>query len=214
MKKYLFLGLIGLVLYSCKETAKGETEFYFDNPQPINDSELNSIPSKFIGEYSNGENEVLIVSQAAIYKQFNAVYPKAMIDSLGTFKNGKIKANDTHEIFDAKIIGDSVYISGILGDTIFKFSPTQKAKRINGDLVISHKDSLFWKTNIITLRKDSLKIKFLSDREDYSQIKPLVKSIKINEDTTVVRINPTRREFGRILKIKKFGWEQGYKKVK
>lgn len=140
------------------------------------------------------------------------MYPKSIIDSLGVLKNGKLTTNDTYEVLDAEIVGDSLYIKGIFGDTIFSFSPNKKAKRINGNLVISHKDSVYWGMNIISLKKDSLIIKYLSDKEDYNKIKSLVKNIEINDDTTVVRINPTRREFGRILKIKKFGWEQGYKK--
>lgn len=137
-----------------------------------------------------------------------------MIDSFGVFKNGKLTTNDTHEVLAAEIKGDSIYIIGIFVDTIFKFSPVHKMKRINGNLVVSSKDSIFWRANIISLTKDSLKIKYLTDKEDYNQIKPLVKNIKTNEDTTVVKINPTRREFARILKIKKFGWEQGYKRIK
>lgn len=52
MKKHLFFVICVIVLISCREkTPVGETEFYFDNSQPINDSELTSIPSKFIGNY-------------------------------------------------------------------------------------------------------------------------------------------------------------------
>lgn len=215
MKKYLFFVICVIVLISCGEkTPVGETEFHFDKPQPINDSELTSIPSKFIGKYSNSRDKILIVSESAIYEQINASYPKAMIDSLGFFKNGKLTTHDTREILDAEIKGDSIYIKGIFVDTIFKFSQVHKMKRINGSLVVSSKDSIFWRANIISSTEDSLKIKYLTDKEDYNQIKLLVRNIKTNEDTTIVKINPTRREFGKILKIKKFSWERAYKKIK
>lgn len=213
MKKYLVATIVLAALISCNKTPLGETAFYFDNPQPINDSELSKIPSKFIGEYSNSSDKVVIVSESAIYEQINTMYPKKMIDSIGKFSNGKLTTYD-NKVFNAEIIGDSLHIKGVFGDTIFKFSPNQKAKRINGDLVLSSKDSLFWRVNIISLTRDSLKIKYLSDKEDYNKIKPLIGNIRINEDTTIVKINPTRHEFKKILKIRKFGNEEGYKKIK
>jgi hypothetical protein len=52
MKKYLLiLGLL-LVINSCKRSdspADDGFNLYFENPQPINDSELSKIPNKFIG---------------------------------------------------------------------------------------------------------------------------------------------------------------------
>lgn len=203
MKKLVLIIAICSFVGCNKEETDG-TAFYFDNPQPINDSELSKIPSKFIGEYSNNSDKVLIVSESAIYEQVNAMYPKKMIDSIGKFSNGKLTTYD-NKVFYAEIVGDSLHIKGVFGDTIFKFSPNQKAKRINGQLVLSTKDSVFWQVKMMSLEKDSLKWKYFSYKNDYNRLKPIVKDININGDSTVIRLKPTRREFGKILELKTLG---------
>ena len=48
------------MLYSCRDKCELPFDsyiFYFKNPQPLNDSELNSIPTKFIGEYINSDTK-------------------------------------------------------------------------------------------------------------------------------------------------------------
>ena len=216
MKKYLFLGIVAVALMSCKEELnEGMLNFYFDNPQPVNDSELSELPSGFRGSYASDDNERLVISDLAIYHEndFSETMHKSKVDSIGIYKNGKV-VFDTGQVFNAVKRNDSLLIIGVLRDTIFKLSTTQKAKRINGQLVLSTKDSVFWKANIVSFERDSLKIKHLSTNEDYIAIQPLVKNLKASTDTTFVNINPTRAEFRKILKLRKFGWEKGYKKVR
>lgn len=217
MKNYLFLGMTAMALISCKEELNGGMlNFYFDNPQPVNDSELSQLPSGFRGTYTSGVKDRLVISDLAIYNEndFSETMHKSKVDSVGgVYKNGKVFLK-TGEIFDVIEKNDSLVVKGFLRDTIFKLSPTQKAKRINGQLVLSTKDSVFWKVNIVSLERDSLKIKHLSTQDDYIGIRSLVENLKATADTTVVNINPTRAEFRKILKIKKLGWEKGYKKIK
>lgn len=216
MKKYLFLGIAVVAFISCKEELnEGMLNFYFDNPQPVNDSELSELPSGFRGTYASDDNERLVISDLAIYNEndFSETIHKSKVDSIGIYKNGKV-VFDTGQVFNAVKRNDSLLITGVLRDTIFRLSATQKAKRINGQLVLSTKDSVFWKANIVSLERDSLKIKHLSTNEDYIAIQPLVKNLKASTDTTFVNINPTRAEFRKILKLKKLGWEKGYKKIR
>ena len=54
-----------LLFFSCKERAAhpiGNT-YYYQEPQPINDSELNSIPNKYLGLYVNEDSIYLNVSK-------------------------------------------------------------------------------------------------------------------------------------------------------
>ncbi|RWX00497.1 hypothetical protein [Flavobacterium cerinum] len=213
MKKCLLFILTGFLFASCKETAKGETDFFFDNPQPINDSELSTIPTKYRGQYNQENQTTLYITDYIIFKESTMAYHKSGIDSIGTLKNGKFTTNDNSETFTAEQKGDSVYLK-MFRDTLFSFSPRQKAKHINGQIVLSYKDSISWYIKILSLEKDSLKIKFLMSRNDYTKLKPLVTNIKINSDTTIVNINPTRREFRKILKTKDLGYDMKYKKVK
>ena len=215
MKK-LFVGFILICLYSCRDVqAEGGSVFYFDNPQPVNDSELSELPSGFRGTYNAGDRQRLVISDKIIYNEtdFSETMLKSELDSVGgIYKNGKFMLDG--QMYSAVEQKDSLLLTGVLKDTIFMLSLTQKAKRINGQLVLSTKDSVFWKVNIVSLQKDSLKIRHLSTPDDYIAIKSLVKNLKSTADTSVVNINPTRAEFRKILKIKKLGWEKGYKKIR
>ena len=70
MKNILILLASSILFASCKEHAVpvGNT-FYFSEPQPMNDSELNSIPDKFIGLYVNEDSIYLNVSKRLITEE-------------------------------------------------------------------------------------------------------------------------------------------------
>lgn len=98
-------------------------------------------------------------------------------------------------------------------DTIFRFSYNQKAKRIDGQLVLSERDSVFWKIKMITLEKNILKIKDIYLPEDLKKLDSVTVIKGRMLDSTSYFIKPTRREFKNILKIKHFGTHQEYRKV-
>lgn len=221
MKKYTILLL--LILISCKEVSAelevaGNT-FYFENPQPINDSELKSFPNKFLGRYMNEDSLYLnfkkdVISSEYIWK--NKI-PNTDLDSLklefdfiddeivskdGSFKFSYRKLKDGIEIYDEKI------------DTIFRFSNTQKAKRINGNLVISQKDSIFWKIKLYSFDEDKLTVKQLYSDSDLKKMDSITKVKAKMLDSSTFIIAPSRSEFKQFFKLKDFGYDTNYKKVK
>ena len=165
MKNLFILLALLLLLASCKKNAVpvGNT-YYFSNPQPINDSELNSIPNKFIGLYMNEDSIYLNVSKRMIAEEsfFKFRIHKNSLDSLSNQLikiNGKYKFKNETTFLENKIIGDSIEFSQKEIDTLFVFSDKQKAKRINGKLVLNNKDSIYWQTKLVYLNKDELVIK-------------------------------------------------------
>lgn len=218
MKKYLLL-VIAFIFIACKETAfeHSPTDFYFDQPQPANDSELTAIPSRFTGTY-NLDDTRLTIGKNIIYSEtfisikeskdfFNDSLKEEFTYSKGRLIAGGIMYNVIEE-------NDSLTLSTTIKDTLFRFSPTQKAKRIGGNLVLSHRDLLFWKINILTLRNDSLIWKHPSHYEDYTVIKDIIKKTSISGDSAIVHMKPNRAEFRKLLKLKRLGWEKGYAKIK
>jgi hypothetical protein len=155
VKKYLYFGFIFLCGFtSCKNTIDS-TNYYFDEPQPVNDSELKSFPSKFRGIYAEDDDTTLYISDNNITKQYlvKTVIAESELDSIKekhTFENGKLTIKT--QIYDVVKKNDSLYLSAIITDTIFKLSPTEKIKRINGFIVLSAKDSLYWKTSALYIR--------------------------------------------------------------
>jgi hypothetical protein len=214
MKKYfLFLGLLFIV--SCK---KADTPFagfaiYFEKPQPINDSELSKIPNKFRGIFMDSDSIYINVKENIILEEsyYKFRIHKTDLDSLKEFfsyPNGKFKLS-------SKIIkGDSLEIIKEDIDTFFVFSNTQKAKRIDGQLILNYKDSVFWNIKAISMEKNMLKIKYIYSEEDLKRMDSLTKIKSTMVDSSTYILRPSRNEFKRVLNLKNLGETREYKKVK
>jgi hypothetical protein len=215
MKKYfLFLGLLFIV--SCKKSDEPAEEVgfavRFEKPQPINDSELSKIPNKFRGIFINSDSMYINIKENIILKEsyYKFRIHKTDLDSLKEFfsyTNGEFKLG-------SKIIkGDSLEIIKKDIDTFFVFSNTQKAKRIDGQLVLNYKDSIFWKIKAISMEKNMLKIKYIYSEEDLKRMDSLTKIKSTMIDSSLFILKPSRNEFKRIINLKKFGVEQEYRRI-
>ncbi|WP_445716099.1 hypothetical protein [Flavobacterium sp.] len=221
MKKYLILLITMLFYASCKERAAehpiGNT-YYYQEPQPINDSELNSIPNKYLGLYVNEDSIYLNISKKMIVEEsfFKFRIHKNSLDSLSNELikvNGKYKFKNETTFLGDKIIGDSIEFSQKETDTFFIFSDKQKAKRINGKLVISDKDSIYWQSKLVYLNEDELVIRYLYSDDDLRKMDSITKIKSKQLDSTTYVISPSRSEFKRFFEVKNFGYESKYKKI-
>ncbi|MEO8239177.1 MAG: hypothetical protein ABI576_13820 [Flavobacterium sp.] len=154
MKKVILILAFASFLISCKKADAAVCEgcllFYFENPQPINDSELSSFPGKFRGLYMDKDSVFIRIEEDRILSEYFYKF-KVHKNYLDTLKEGADLVNnqlinkETHEIVDIYSKGDSLELSKRNIDTLFRFSYNQKVKRINGELVLSTRDSVFWK---------------------------------------------------------------------
>lgn len=219
MKNLLILLVSMLLLASCKEhmVPVGNT-YYFSNPQPINDSELNTIPNKFIGLYTNEDSVYLNVSKRIITEEsfFKFRIHKNGLDSIAdeiVRVNGKYRFKNETTVLEDKIIGDSIEFSQKEIDTLFVFSDKQKAKRINGKLVLNNKDSIYWQTKLVYFNNDKLVVKYLYSDEDLRKMDSITKINSKQLDSTTYVISPSRSEFKSFFEVKNFGYEVKYKKI-
>lgn len=221
MKKIAVLIVLSFMLYSCRDKSAelpfDSFTFFFEKPQPINDIELNSIPNKFIGEYINSDAVVIKIRKNAITSENSSKFkfPKNQMDSLKTkfsFADGKCISKLNNSILDYKIIGDSIELTSKEIDTVFIFSDTKNAKRINGILVLNEKKSKYWEVSFVNLNKNKLEIKHLYAENDLRRMNSVTKIHSKMIDTTTFVINPTRGEFGKFLQLKDFGYLQVYEK--
>ena len=218
MKKYCLIVVL-LLVFSCKKSDEpAGLSFYFDNPQPINDSELSKIPSKFQGLFMNSDSVFLNIKENIILKEsfYKFKFHKKDMDSLKNefvFSNGKCIAVYNNEKFDYRQLKDSIEFFKKEIDTFFIFSNFQKAKRINGQLVLNTKDSIFWKIKLINLEKDVLKVKYIYSNEDLKRLDSVTKEKSKMLDSTSFVIKPTRKEFKYIINIKPLGEVVQYRKV-
>ena len=221
MKKIAALIVLSFMLYSCRDKyalPPDSYTFYFENPQPVNDSELNSIPDKFIGEYINSDSVVIKIKKNAITSENSSKFkfPKNQMDSLKTefnFADGKCVSKLDNSILDYTIVGDSIELTSKEIDTVFMFSDSQKAKRINGFLILNEKNTTNWEVRLVNLKKNKLEIKYLYAESDLRRMDSITKIHSKWIDSTTFVIIPTRREFGKFLQLKDFGYQQVYTKI-
>lgn len=221
MKKLTLLSIISVLMISCKETEAipDGNNFFFENPQPINDSELSSIPNKFLGTYMNADSLYLNISDKAIFyeRETKFRFHKNQIDSLKEYfdvVDGKYISKDNKEIFNAKKVGDSIEFVSKNSDTIFNFSDSRKAKRINGHLILNEKDSIYWKVKMLSLNKNTLNIKVLYSDDDLIKMDSITKIHSKQIDSLSYVITPSRVEFKSFSKVKNFGFDSKFVKVK
>ena len=138
------------------------------------------------------------------------------MDSLKSEYNlvdGKLITSDTKDKFDIKVVGDSIELSQRIEDTLCRLSYNEKVKRINGQLILSTRDSLFWQIEMISLEKNVLKFKSIYLPQDLQKLDSITAIKGKMLDSLSYLIKPTRKEFKNILKIKNLGNDREYTKV-
>lgn len=225
MKKSILIIAVMVSIISCKKADAAATElcdgcvtFYFENPQPVNDSELRRFPPKFKGLYMTSDSTFLRIDDDRIYREFFFKFRihRLEMDSLKAeydLVDGKLITKDTKDKFDIFKRGDSIELVTKKIDTIFRLSYNHKAKRIDGHLVLSTRDSVFWKMEVVSLDNNILKIKDIYLRDDLTKLDSVTVIKGKRLDSISYLIKPTRREFKNILKIKHLGTDLEYKKV-
>lgn len=209
-----------LLLFSCRETnvPAEAVAFYFEAPQPINDSQLQHIPSKFVGTYRDKDSVLLQVEKKLIYSEsfFSTAVHQSELDSVMVFfKNtdGKLVEKETGAVWESFTKGDSVTFRSKWRDTLFEFSTQQQAKRTHGKLVLNFKKDTLWKVKVLTLEDDILTIRSFglpADRAKWDSVTRLPSRVI---DSSEYVLQPSRKEFNTMLKIKVLGYDSRYKKV-
>ena len=217
MRKYILI-LAFLIFCACKDTRTQNT-LYFAEAQPINDSQLSKIPSKFLGTYTANDSVFLNIDKNSITFQnnYDIRIHTNQLDSLKDeiiFKENKYYMKNTNELLESKKFGDSILFTLKDIDTVFAFSKSQKAKRINGKLILSTKDSIYWQIKILTLDKNNLKIQEFYADSDLKIFDSITKIKGKQVENSNFLVKPTRTEFAKILKVKNIGTSSNFKRLK
>jgi hypothetical protein len=80
-------------------------------------------------------------------------------------------------------------------------------------LVLNQKDSIYWKIKLISFNKNTLTIKQLYSDDDLKRMESITEVHSKIIDSTSFIISPKRREFNQFFKLKKFGFDQEYRKI-
>jgi hypothetical protein len=137
-------------------------------------------------------------------------------DSIKTdfdFVNDKYILKNTNQVYEFKRNGDSLDFLSKQRDTVFIFSNDKKVKRINNDLIINLRDSIYWKIKIYSLKDDILTVKQLYSDTDLRKMDSITKIKSKMIDSTTFLISPSKNEFKKFLKFNDFGYDRTFKKI-
>jgi hypothetical protein len=212
-----FLIVVMALCYSCKKSESFYSNFYFAEVQPVSIARATKIPRHYDGIYINSDQDTLYIHNNAVYFMTfeKSVISKDSLDlpNMGEYISYKTKLQSANpEIVLAREDEDSLYIKYPVRDTLFGFSENQCAKKLNGYFIVNTKDSVYWHVAAYMLKKDSLYIKRFLDKEDLGIVKSVVKEVYVNADSSQIILNPTKREFRKLLKSKA-GSVQGFRKI-
>lgn len=166
--------------------------YLFESPQPLDTKEINVIPSELIGTYLEKEDQdsLIITSNSYRYTGNESVFEET---KQGTLESGKVvlkKMND-HYIISQKIANPLESIADSLWDV---YALQYKRKRLS----------------VYSLMFEEENTKQFAD--SVMKIVP-VKEQKFGEDTLYV-INPTKKEYKKLLDSKLYRKVLEFKKVK
>ncbi len=213
-----FVLLAALLFLSCKDKSAPQHSFYFENPQPVNDSELSRFPDRFLGRFMASDSSFMVVSKTTILSESYLKFRihKLSLDTLKdvvVYKNKTIKNLETNDLYDVIQRGDSLELTQKDIDTLFLFSDLQKAKRLGNDLVLNTKDSIFWKTEWLSLKDKALQWHYFASDNDIHTIDSIIKVKPKLIDSSYYLIKPTKSEFKKIIRHKSLGELKEFKKV-
>lgn len=222
MKKIFIILVLIVLVVSCKKVRIRPCPdcfiFYFENPQPENDTELDHFPVRFRGLYIDKDSSFLRIKEDRMIYKYFGTYKIHKIEFDSIKEEFMIIGNEatnktTHEKSVIHIKGDSIEFKETFLDTFFRLSYYNKLKRIDGQLVLSKKDSIFWTIEIMSLNNKTLKIKEIYLPGDLKKLDSITEVKGEKLDSMSYLIKPTRSEFKKILRIKKMGTDSEYKRI-
>lgn len=217
-KYFLVISLFTLYI-NCKQADAVPyygIDFLFKAPQPIDDREVNHFPNRFIGNYMNQDSTNLVIENKTVYYKWttksNISFSAfdSIKDSQRVFEN---RIYFDNEFVEFRKLKDSIEITDSNYDTIFSISSFQKVKRVKNSIVFNTKDSIYWKIKIITLDNNRLTLKTIVSDEDLIRMDSLSKIKAQKIDSTKIIVQLSKREFKKMLTLKRFGYDQKFKKI-
>ena len=214
MKSTLYL-LLTICLASCSE----DYEYVrFETAQPEGVKESKSFNRKVRGEYigcSNPEDKLIISDKLILNSRtfkFKSHRNDLDFDSTITVdrnNNEELSNLFTSEGYEIEIFGDTINASQTNIDTIFRISENQVLKKFKGNCFLNFKrDENFWDVSRLNLTKDTLLIGQISPSDTLLRFDFVSKTEEFDDSdsttTTEYSINPSKKEFKKLMKPNSF----------
>jgi hypothetical protein len=223
MKQSLYI-LILTLLVSC-----GDYEYVrFETAQPDGVNESESFNRKVKGEYINCSNpdDIITITNNLILnsRTFKFKSHRADLDFDSTININRSIDEEltnlfTSEGYKIEISGDTINASQTNIDTIFWISENQVLKKFKGSYFLNFKrDENFWDVSRLNLSKDTLLIGQISPSDTLLRFDFVAKTENFDASdsttTTEYCINPSKRQFKKLMKPNSFDECECYYKKK
>lgn len=182
----------------------------FEEPQPIDISNLSKIPNRLFGKYLNIKDSSLLVINENVIKRVNNFSGKIHIkelDSVNVLSGNAVINLKTKERIQVRRIGDSLLFHQKYTDTIFRLSKMNVLKKYKGYYFLNiFFDEKNWETKKVKLSKGKLTISTINSIEEIHNLEKITAS---SHDTIsqVFKFKPTKRQFKKFVKEEGFGEE-------
>ncbi|MDJ1495343.1 hypothetical protein QNI19_20555 [Cytophagaceae bacterium DM2B3-1] len=241
MKTLLMTCILLAILSSCGELESSQTQTLFDQPQPADVKNTTEFGKKIQGTYMN---QKIHISQdsSGFYSDttFLQVYSNSILsvsrfflkqhrrdldlpDSVKNLNNTALLSYITKEegLTKAYFVADTLFCFTQISDTILKLSAPTILRYYKGSYFINTPvEPSGWEVTRLTPKKDYLLVSYLyaedSITTDIEQITP-VKVTTYEQDSssyTFTSINPSRKEFKKLIKEDLFTTEKVYRKIR
>jgi hypothetical protein len=182
----------------------------FEEPQPIDISNLSKIPNRLFGKYLNIKDSSLLVINENVIKRvinFSGKIHIKELDSVNVLSGNAVINLKTKERIQVRRIGDSLLFHQNYTDTIFRLSKMNVLKKYKGYYFLNILfDEKNWETKKVKLSKGKLTISTINSIEEIHNLEKITSS---SHDTIsqVFKFKPTKRQFKKFVKEEGFGEE-------
>ena len=214
MKKIAQIYVVLGFLFGCGDMAYVR----FEEPQPQGKKALKSFDKKLHGSFASysDSSATLIINSSLILERFEIIF-KSHINDLDIAIDSNATDVDTLDYmikkleelnYQIEIIGDTIIGRSTLIDTVFEISNTQILKKVKGSYFLNYQEGEnYWRVNRIDIKEDTIFIGHISPSDTLLQFDFVTKNEEIAEDSSITKeyvINPTRREFKKLMKRNSF----------
>ena len=216
---FFCFSLIG-VLISCEAPVK------FEEPQPVNRSDLKTIPKSLRGFYiSTTDSTSLHITKKHVIQKLEFSFTTSLKEADINLDSLQPVAENTYQMLlpdegahvDFKVVNDSISGTYLNIDTLFSISEEQKLRKFGGNYFLNYRlapDN--WEVKKVRLQKKVLDVSQVQIPSDIDSLKQLVtvqETVNESDSTVEIKLKPTKKELKRLME-KHFTSVGTYLKVK
>lgn len=200
-----FLLSLFLIFQSC-------TSVTFEEPQPSDEPNLESIPAELTGKFLNlSDSSVFTVNTKLAIRTYLVLVcePLSKIDSLYELTDDTMLIVSDVTRVKAQIINDTVCARFNYVDTIFNLSEKNVLRKYKQNFFMNVLEEEGWEVIKLDLHKNKLYVATISSKEDVRKLRKITETT----DTTKTVFKPTPAQFKKFVRKKGFDNEEVLKRV-